>query len=62
MFLLLGLLCTDPSNPTTCQTLQYGKPIDTLVSCEATGQAQLGSMTPYGIVTRYVCEPVGEDA
>ncbi len=62
MYLLLGLLCTNPGDLATCQTMQYGNPFNDLVLCEATGQAQLGTETPFGRVMEYTCEPVGEDA
>lgn len=62
MFALIGLLCTDPASLDTCQMRYWKVPLPTLETCQQVGEAQLGSVTPYGVVLGYKCEPAGENA
>lgn len=62
MILLIGLLCLDPTKTSTCQTYRWVEKFETKDQCEAMGMRNLGALTPYGVVTAYLCEPMEEDA
>ncbi len=62
MIQLFGLMCLVAGDASTCTVHAWKETFDTMEACQAVGAAQVGGMTPWGIVVNYECEAAGEDA
>lgn len=62
MIQLFGLMCLVAGDASSCNVHAWEDTFDTMEVCQEVGAAQVGGMTPWGIIVNYKCEAAGEDA